>query len=532
MKSVRVIHPFLFTLYPLLITISFNFWQVSSWDILRLMFFVFLICCLLFLLFQIIVKDWQRAGFLTSIAVILLIYLDYSKYIPEKIYFASIRIDRYWVIILLWVLILIFANSKLFWGRIRPNLLTRFFNITAIILIGLSIISLWTFINSYVSDPLRGWSSSENSNIEENVLNPGSRPDIYYIIVDGYARNDVLQEIYNFDNSDFINYLEDQGFYVAEESQSNYLHTPLSLSSSLNFDYIDNLGISATNSDNREPLKKLTHHSKVRSILENNGYDVITLSSGYYITEIKDSDLYLSLGHSYFSALEILFFETTGFHIILDSINLNSSISGYETHRRRILHEFEQLENIPTLSTDRPKFVFAHLLLPHTPLIFDQNGAPVSEDRPFSFTWGNARGKFGDELIRGYTDQVIFTNKMLKRVIESILSNSKSAPIIIVQADHGPGFFYDWEIEQVQDSCLKERFSIFNVYFLPQDSNLELYPSITPVNTFRIIFDSVFGTDFGRLPDINYFSRWEYFYDFVDVTSQSQLPCEIGSIAH
>jgi len=123
---------------------------------------------------------------------------------------------------------------------------------------------------------------------------------------------------------------------------------------------------------------------------------------------------------------------------------------------------------------------------------------------------------------------VIFTNKMLKRVIESILSNSKSSPIIIVQADHGPGFFHNWESEQ--DSCLKEKFSIFNAYYFPQDAIENLYPSITPVNTFRVLFDTVFGTDFGRLPDINYFSSWDCLYDFVDVTSQTQLPCEVGDI--
>ena len=530
MKSVRVIHPFLFTLYPLLITISLNFWQVSSWDKLRLTFFVFLFCCLLFLLLQIIVKDWQRAGLLSSIAIILLIYIDYSKYLPEEITYSSISFSRHWVVFLLWALVLVFLNSRLFWGRIRPNLLTRFFNITAIILICLSIIRLWPSINLIVSDPLRGWPPSENSNIDEIVFKPGIRPDIYYIIVDGYARNDVLQEIYNFDNSDFINYLVDQGFYVAEESQSNYIITAFSLPSSLNLDYMNNLGISAANNKNMEPLRKLIQHSKVRVVLEKNGYEMITLPSGYYLTEIEDSDLYLSLGGFYFSALEIQFFETTGIHIILDSVNKYSSISGEKTHRRRILHEFEQLENIPTLSTDRPKFVFAHIVMPHPPLIFDQNGDPVSEDLPFSFEWRSFYRENEDEVISGYTNQVIFTNKMLKLVIESIFLNSKSPPIIIIQADHGPGFFHSWETEQ--DSCLKERFSIFNAYYFPQDTNENLYPSITPVNTFRVIFDTFFGTDFGRLPDINYFLKSGYLYDFVDVTSKSQLPCEIGSIPH
>ena len=47
-----------------------------------------------------------------------------------------------------------------------------------------------------------------------------------------------------------------------------------------------------------------------------------------------------------------------------------------------------------------------------------------------------------------------------------------------------------------------------------------LYPDITPVNTFRLIFKSCFGEDCETLPDREYFSWYGKPYELVDVTEQ------------
>jgi len=364
MKSARVIHPFLFAIYPMLVIVSLNLWQITLWEVVRLFFCIFLFCCVLFLLFQVRYKNWQRAGFLTSITLILVLYVDYSAYIQEKIGFAGIFVDRYLIIYIFWGLVLMFANSRLLWGRIRPSIITRYFNVTAFLLILVFSFKLWPLVNSYVKDPLRGWYPSENSAILTIDLNKGALPDIYYIIVDGYARTDVLNEIYNYDNSDFIDYLKNKNFYLAEQSQSNYIQTSLSLSSSLNYEYLKSLEFAANKSLNRDPLRKLIQHSKVRAILETAGYEIITLKSGYYITEIKDADLYLSQYSLNISNLETLFIDTTGFHIVFDSLNLSSSLLDFEVHRNRILYEFEQLGKISGYNSENPKFIFAHIVLP------------------------------------------------------------------------------------------------------------------------------------------------------------------------
>ena len=65
---------------------------------------------------------------------------------------------------------------------------------------------------------------------------------------------------------------------------------------------------------------------------------------------------------------------------------------------------------------------------------------------------------------------------------------------------------------------MHERMSILNAYFFPGRSYQELYPEITPVNTFRVVLNTFFGADLELLPDKNYFSTWSEPYQFVDVT--------------
>src|SRR5262249_55600413 len=70
---------------------------------------------------------------------------------------------------------------------------------------------------------------------------PKRPPDIYYIILDGYARSDVLRRNFGLDNEPFLRRLERKGFFVARRSAANYCQTPLCLASSLNARYLDRL---------------------------------------------------------------------------------------------------------------------------------------------------------------------------------------------------------------------------------------------------------------------------------------------------
>ena len=99
--------------------------------------------------------------------------------------------------------------------------------------------------------------------ISEELI--GSTPDIYYIVLDSYARNDVLLNEYNYDNSAFTNELIKRGFYLPECAHSNYFGTSISIASSLNMQYLDELGFSTEvySKDDPPELQQVIHYSEV-----------------------------------------------------------------------------------------------------------------------------------------------------------------------------------------------------------------------------------------------------------------------------
>ena len=70
-----------------------------------------------------------------------------------------------------------------------------------------------------------------------------------------------------------------------------------------------------------------------------------------------------------------------------------------------------------------------------------------------------------------------------------------------------------------------ERASILNAYYMPQGKTDLLYPAITPVNSFRVIFNTYFGTNYRLLPDQTYYSPLVNPYDFIDITDKIEDRC-------
>ena len=123
----------------------------------------------------------------------------------------------------------------------EPRALTPSLNVFALILIAMPV---------YTIARARKEHQVEISEAKGGIFPPGAvptaqvvgrRPDIYYIILDGYARSDVMSKLFGFDNEPFLKRLEQKGFYVARRSTANYCQTPLSLSSSLNAVYLNDL---------------------------------------------------------------------------------------------------------------------------------------------------------------------------------------------------------------------------------------------------------------------------------------------------
>lgn len=107
-------------------------------------------------------------------------------------------------------------------------------------------------------------------------------------------------------------------------------------------------------------------------------------------------------------------------------------------------------------------------------------------------------------------------NTQIQKFVDAIIAHSKRPPVIIIQADHGPGAWLDWK--DINKTNLKERLTILNACYIPDGVDIGLYEGITPVNTFRLIFNYYLGTDFELLEDKSYFALWDAPYKLIDVT--------------
>ena len=133
---------------------------------------------------------------------------------------------------------------------------------------------------------------------------------------------------------------------MAECSQSNYAHTLYSLSSSLNYDYLD--ALSATNDAEMIALLK---HGSVRAEFESHGYTIVAFPTGWSMTEWTDADIYPDYGRSFttLTEFETLFLDTTMLRVATDYDRLNSETTPYSNARRlRVLSMIETLKEIPT----------------------------------------------------------------------------------------------------------------------------------------------------------------------------------------
>jgi hypothetical protein len=191
----------------------------------------------------------------------------------------------------------------------------------------------------------------------------------------------------------------------------------------------------------------------------------------------------------------------------------------YSAHRNRIDFALKHLGE--ESKTDSPLFIFAHIIAPHPPFIFDAEGRPQEPDRPFMFADGSHFRRSGgtlEEYRTGYAGYLSWLNRRLLVSIDSIFARSQTPPVIVLQSDHGPGSMLDWSSKE--DTNVWERTANLTAIYVPGHNCPELYPSITPVNIFRAVFNCVLRTDYARLVDKSFYSKWESPYKMIDVTPE------------
>ena len=349
-------------------------------------------------------------------------------------------------------------------------------------------------------------SADANSQQTRPETDSGERPDIYLIVLDAHARDDELAEHFGID-AGLGDELEKLGFYVARESHTNYSSTLHALPSLLNFNFVRHLVRKA----NRSNLTNLVCRNRFVRILRDHGYRFISYASGIPLSECENADVYIeppsanqllgmNFSPNYFERGLLLW---TPFAAVL---RRPGGLSMYAQHRERILHAISDLPR--HVENSDPTFVFAHILSPHEPFVFGENGEDVS---PSGMDYHLNRifkdpdqpvepGRVGPEYARRYRAQTLYLDKLVLQAVEEILRRSSEPPIILIQGDHGPYGF--------SPNIRHPRFPILNAYYPPNGGERELYPSITPVNSLRVILNHYFDLQLRILTDKSYRTSW------------------------
>jgi hypothetical protein len=346
-------------------------------------------------------------------------------------------------------------------------------------------------------------------------------PHVFYVVLDAYGRSDVLARDMGVDNRAFLDALLRRGFYVASRSRSNYAQTALSLASSLNAIYLDEVAARVPEpARNRRLLNGLIERSRVLGYLRARGYRFVTFPPGASVAELHDADVRMANG-AFLTELEHGLLALTA---VPTALRLARTLPGgdavpdqFELHRARVRWTLDHLAD--AARSDAPVFVLAHVLCPHPPFVFRADGSRPSLGTPARkfFFDGMTSGR-RDAYAEGYGEQLAFLNARMESAIDRILAAAARPTIIVIQGDHGPG--YAWMPDDGGKTDVRQRLAILNAYRFPDGDYRDLYPEITPVNTFRVILRQFFGADLPALPDRSFYSTWTAPFDFDDVTDR------------
>lgn len=483
------IHILFFAGFPSMALLVNNLGEAELSNVIRPLIVSVVMAIATLLVLQLFVRNWRKAGLCVTWALVLFFLYGHIYDASKGTHIFGFLIGRHRFLLIVWAILL--TSGTLFILKRNDSFteLTLLVNILGFALVFFQIAQIAIYEKQSGISSRQAQSAASETLLVPN--DPDNLPDVYLIILDMYGREDALQAYYNYDNHEFVSQLEALGFYVASCGRSNYSKTIMSLPSQLNMDYISNL----LEDVNHEKLVYILKNSAVKRALEEIGYTSIAFDTGTNWINIDTSDIFIDrppeiLG-TVLEEFEELFLKTTIVRPLFDYADSldRASFHFFETYvemkAQRIRIMLDHLKLAPEM--DGPKFVYAHILAPHPLHVFNPDGSV------------NLNARTVDDHV-GLPIQLDYINPQILEIVKNIIDQSDIEPVIILEGDHGFGDLYAT--------------SPLIAIYLPNDGRAQLYPSISHVNTFRVIFNSYFGTGFPILEDHSYNQEnvvtWDY----------------------
>ena len=443
-----IIFPFLLAFFPSWILILKNYDELIFQDILISLAIVS-VSIIIWIVIRKIIKNSNKAALITGVGVVFFFYFGYVQDALKGILVSNIPVNK--TSILVPISIIIFIILTIYFIKSKNNFepIIKIANVVSITLI---LVVCVQFIIPGAS---------------------AEKPNVYHIILDEYTDNEILTKKFGYNNEKFLEFLNNNGFYMHDKLFSTFGGTVKELNVILNMEYPKKL---RWMSEDYESL----NNNKVMSIFSNQNYSIIETNSMMRWKNFSDVDTKLCYDTNFINSE------------FLDQV-LGKSIIRYflekyqqDTRRDTVRCTFDVLNEI-TLKTDGPKYVFSHVYVPHPPFLFGPNGENVIPDRR------EISGLQSWENPQGYINQLIYATNEITVVIKNIVKNDPNA-IIIVQGDTGTLTGAD-----ISKKTMKEIYQAHSILYAVRIPDVEDSDYMIPVNTYRIIFNNYFNMNYDYL---------------------------------
>lgn len=426
-------------LYPLVFYYSRNFGMANSWEqfgfflALFLLFPVGLFLFLNWITYRPFLRDWRKS---------------ILPFFNLFIFFFFLKIILYTNV-----------ERKLIAGIFLVSLLAAFFLhrhfkkwlVVQLLLALIGFIGLVPVLLKYINYNAQ-W-THQPDDIEAVVFQ--KRPNIYYIQPDGYVNfAELKKDIYNADNSDFENFLEENHFANYPHFRSNYVSTLTANSATfmMKHHYYNQ---STEYSEMVNARKFIISENSVLTIFKNNGYRTHFITEHPYLMVNRPT---IGFDHTNFSYGEIPYLST-GFNV-----------------KKEVLPD---LKNAMEAGTGNPNFFFVE--------IFEPSHIPSAK-----------AASAGKEVERKkWLEKREVANGKIKSIINLILEKDPTA-LILVMADHGGFVGLDYtrqfETENSERDIVYSAFgSMLSIHWPNGAQPQEAKYLKTSVNVFRIVFSYLSG---------------------------------------
>ena len=443
-----IIFPFLLAFFPSWILILKNYDELIFQDILISLAIVS-VSIIIWIVIRKIIKNGNKAALITGVGVVFFFYFGYVQDALKGILVSNIPVNK--TSILVPISIIIFIILTIYFIKSKNNF-ESIIKIANVVSITLILVVCVQFIIPGAS---------------------AEKPNVYHIILDEYTDNEILTKKFGYNNEKFLEFLNNNGFYMHDKLFSTFGGTVKELNVILNMEYPKKL---RWMSEDYESL----NNNKVMSIFSNQDYSVIETNSMMRWKNFSDVDTKLCYDTNFINSE------------FLDQV-LGKSIIRYflekyqqDTRRDTVRCTFDVLNEI-TLKTDGPKYVFSHVYVPHPPFLFGPNGENVIPDRR------EISGLQSWENPQGYVNQLIYATNEITVVIKNIVKNDPNA-IIIVQGDTGT-----LTGTNISKKTMKEIYQAHSILYAVRIPDVEDSDYMIPVNTYRIIFNNYFNMNYDYL---------------------------------